>query len=132
MRWVKPTTARARQLRRTKTSPEQTLWYWLRAGRMQGLKFRRQHPVPPYFLDFACASIGLAIELDGAGHSGEQEYDSRRDAFLRDLDWTVLRFGNDDVVLRLHAVLETIVREIEKRVSPLPDPLPLRGRGRRW
>jgi very-short-patch-repair endonuclease len=90
---------------------------------MHCLKFRRQHPVGPYFLDFACVSIGLAIELDGAGHEDRRAYDSVRDEFLRDAGWRVLRFGNHEVELELHAVLETIVHEIEK-VCPLPDPLP--------
>ena len=123
MDWGRHSTGRARQLRRNETDPEKRLWRWLRDRRMRGFKFRRQHPVGPYFLDFGCASLLLGIELDGAGHEANANYDAARDAFLRDRDWRVLRFGNDDVVLRLHAVLETIVREIES-VCPHPDPLP--------
>ncbi len=96
---------------------------------MFGFKFRRQHPCGPYFLDFACESLLLAIELDGAGHDAAQ--DAERDSSLRDEGWTVLRFGNDDVVLRLHAVLETIVVEIE-RLKALSPTLSPSGRGRRW
>ncbi len=114
-------TGRARKLRREGTSEERSLWKWLRAGRLNGIKFRRQHPVGPYVLDFACASAKVGIELDGAGHLGSN--DAIRDEFLRDRGWIVLRFGNDDVVLRLHAVLETILLRIET-VCPLPDPLP--------
>ena len=95
---------------------------------MLGFKFRRQHPEPPYFLDFGCVSLHLGIELDGAGHQDKAGYDASRDEYLRDLGWTVLRFGNDDVVLRLHAVLETIVQKM-KTLSPHPDPLPWRGEG---
>ncbi len=125
---MKRDSARARQLRKRETPEEQLLWRWLRDRRLRGFKFRRQHPEPPYFLDFGCVSLFLAIELDGAGHQAKTDYDAARDAYLRKLGWTVLRFGNDDVVLRLHAVLETIVREME-RLSPHPDPLPCRGEG---
>jgi very-short-patch-repair endonuclease len=126
------TTGRARQLRRSQTSEEEKLWKCLRAKRMLGVKFRRQHPCGPYFLDFACESLLLAIELDGAGHSEQAGYDAERDEFLRDRGYTVLRFGNDDVVLRLHAVLETVALEIEtlrarRALSPTLSPA---GRGR--
>ena len=127
MRWKKKTTPRARQLRRNETSPEETLWRWLRARRLQGLKFRRQHPVGPYFLDFGCASVGIAVELDGAGHPARAEYDAARDQYLRDHGWAVLRFGNDDVVLRLHAVLEQIVHAV-RGASPLSPTLSPFGR----
>ena len=123
MRWVKQSTARARQLRRTETSEEKTLWRWLRGHRFRGLKWRRQHPVGPYFLDFACVGLKLAVELDGCGHLAKAAHDAERDRWLRAEGWTVLRFGNHDVVLRLHAVIETIYRASET-VSPLPDPLP--------
>jgi very-short-patch-repair endonuclease len=65
----------------------------------------------------------LLIELDGAGHLEKAAEDAVRDEFLRDLGWRVLRFKNEEVEFRLHAVLETIVHEIYK-VYPLPDPLP--------
>ena len=105
------------------------MWTCLRAGRMRGLKFRRQHPVGPYFLDFACTSLLLAVEIDGAGHYDKAGYDAERDEYLRELGWVVLRFGNDDVVLRLHAVLEAISRAVDGRCSPSPRPSPPRGEG---
>jgi very-short-patch-repair endonuclease len=95
----------------------------LRAGRMLGFKFRRQHVIGEHIVDFACVELMMIIELDGAGHADRKVEDLERDELLRDRGWTVLRFGNHEVECELHAVLETIVHEIE-RVSPLPDPLP--------
>ncbi len=120
------TKERARQLRRAETPEEKTLWYRLRGGRLLGHKFRRQHPIPPYFADFACVELMLMliIEIDGAGHQNKVASDARRDQYLRDLKWNVLRIGKDDVVLRLHPVLDAIVFEIDRilrgRASPSP------------
>ena len=80
-----------------------------------GLKFRRQHPAGPYFLDFACPSKMLAVELDGAGHLTRVTEDQIRDEWLADQGWLVLRFGNHQVVCELEAVLETIVSVAGRR-----------------
>ena len=101
---------------------------------MLGWKFRRQHPVRPYFLDYACVKLKLAFELDGRHHALQREYDEARDAYLRRKKWRVVRIGNEDVVAQLHAVLEMICFEIETRrlelglSHPHPDPLP-KGEG---
>lgn len=123
MRWVKASTARARKLRRDQTNHERSLWTWLRNGRMRGAKFRRQHPFGPYFLDFACVELRLVIEVDGAGHPLKGDHDAIRDGKLTEEGWTILRFGNHDVVERLSSVLETIDSAV-RRLSPHPDPLP--------
>ena len=91
--------SRARNLRRKETDAEAIIWRELRGRRHDGLKFRRQHPVPPYILDFAERKLKLAIEIDGITHETEAEkaYDSQRTAFLASKGWTVLRFTNTDV-----------------------------------
>ena len=61
----------ARSLRQNATDVENELWYHLRARRMQGVKFRHQHPIPPYTVDFYCDAAKLVVELDGAQHSAE-------------------------------------------------------------
>ena len=130
-------TARARKLRRNETRSEKALRRWLRDRRMCGVKFRRQHPVPPYFLDWACVELKLGLELDGGIHEEKVEYDEGRDECLRRRKWKILRIKSDDVEFRLHAVLdficlaiETRRRELEQRaLSPHPDPLPARGEG---
>ena len=101
----------ARQLRNDQTDCERLLWQHLRNRQMAGYKFRRQYPCPPYVLDFYCAELHLAIELDGGQHYEErgQLKDRRRDEFLRGLGIRVLRFGNQDVLTNLEGVLETIL-----------------------
>jgi very-short-patch-repair endonuclease len=90
---------RRRQLRRSPTDPEATLWSWLRAKRFAGFKFRRQYACGPYILDFYCPARRLAIELDGGQHfeRGALIYDERRSAYLQGLQIEVLRFANDVV-----------------------------------
>ena len=113
------TTGRARKLRREETKEEKLLWPWLRDRRMCGEKFRRQRAEGPYFLDFACLELFLAFELDGGGHPLQADYDARRDKYLEDAGWKVVRIGNHFVAEELHAVLEMIRLEIEKRREEL-------------
>jgi hypothetical protein len=74
------TFARARSLRRNMSLPEVVLWQTLRRGQVSGLRFRRQHPVGPYILDFYCPSARLAIEVDGSAHdaAAQVRHDERR------------------------------------------------------
>lgn len=84
MEALRLTVERARRLGKTMSPPEATLWLRLRNQGLDGLKFRRQHPFGPYILDFYCASIRLAVEVDGAAHQGETQasHDERRDRWL--------------------------------------------------
>ena len=102
---------RARELRRDATFPEKLLWSRLRAGRLAGIKFRRQHTIESYVVDFYCHEAQLAIELDGDSHNGRAQYDAARTAVLERLGVRVLRIANDDVLQDLDAVLEMIMRE---------------------
>lgn len=105
------TTDRARQLRRDSTKPEAVLWSVLRGGRLGGLKFRRQHPIGPYFADFYCHSASLVVELDGMSHNDRAEQDQRRTDFLRQSGLKVIRVLNDDVTADLEAVARYIACE---------------------
>ena len=122
-----PTTTlrQARQLRSGQTEAEARLWYHLRAGRFNGLKFRRQHPLPPYIADFCCVEGRLVIELDGSQHSPEG--DAARTRYLQSQGWQVLRFWDNDVLGRTDAVLEAIWNSV-LAADPLPNPSP-GGRG---
>jgi very-short-patch-repair endonuclease len=75
---------RARRFRRALTPPESRLWFCLRGHKLAGLKFRRQHPIGPYILDFYCAAAKLAVEVDGAVHdrAEQAEHDRRRTLWL--------------------------------------------------
>jgi very-short-patch-repair endonuclease len=105
---------RARDLRQQATVPERLLWGRLRAGRLAGLKFRRQHPIDRFIIDFYCDESKLAVELDGASHQGRAQYDAQRTAFLQGLGIRVVRIGNDDVLRSMDAVLKMILRECQK------------------
>lgn len=98
----------SRQLRRNATDAEQHLWYHLRAGRLLDYKFRRQVPLGPYIVDFACLAQRLVIELDGSQHL-DSLGDQVRDAWLTARGLRVLRFWNHEVLSNTEAVLEAIM-----------------------
>lgn len=98
----------ARELRRDLTEAESVLWQALRGGQLGGLKFRRQHPVGQFILDFYCSSHKLAVELDGAIHEGQTEYDAARTRQLESHGYRVLRFRNEEVLADLDSVLKRI------------------------
>ena len=109
---------RARSLRKSATDAERVLWTHLRRRRLGGLRFRRQHPLPPFVVDFACPQIRLAIEIDGSQHDADRSKDEWRTRQLARNGYRVLRFWNSDVFEDLDAVLETIRRTasgLEKR-----------------
>ena len=102
---------RRKHLRNNGTSAEATLWRLISNKKLAGRKFRRQHSVENYILDFYCPSEKLAIELDGERHFTELGLmeDEKRDQRLLQLGITVLRFENEDVFKATNAVLEKIV-----------------------
>ena len=112
-------TARARTLRRRMSPIEQRLWHALRGGQL-GVSFRRQHPRGPYVLDFYCAPLRLAIELDGDEHAGRRRQDTRRTDFLNGHGIHVIRFANRDVWSNLDGVLEVIALELTRLRSVTP------------
>jgi very-short-patch-repair endonuclease len=99
-----------KDLRNNLTSAEATLWKSLQRKQINGRKFRRQHSIENYIVDFYCASEQLIVELDGAVHLGfaQQNYDHERNLKLEALGFTVLRFENKLVFEDLDAVLATI------------------------
>jgi len=110
---TKQKTARARELRQASTDVEMRLWQKLR-NKQLGVDFRRQHPAGPYFLDFYCPALQLAIELDGGQHGqpNAKQYDERRTRWLAERNVTLLRYWNSDVVENLSGVLEDIAAKI--------------------
>jgi very-short-patch-repair endonuclease len=99
---------RARRLRREATDAERRLWAALRRNRFAGVHFRRQHPIGPYFVDFASLSARVVIEVDGNHHILQLHADARREAFLRARGFRVLRFSNREVLTELSAVEDAI------------------------
>jgi very-short-patch-repair endonuclease len=119
----------ARDLRVRETSAEAVLWEALRNRRLDGLKFRRQHPVGPFVLDCCCIERRLGIELDGAAHAGQKARDAERSRLLATAGYRVLRFRNDAVRDDLKGVLATITAVAQQ--DPLPRP-PEPGRHAGW
>jgi very-short-patch-repair endonuclease len=111
----------ARALRKQSTEAEKLLWTKLRDRQMGGFKFRRQHHMGPYFVDFACFAGRLVIELDGGQHAIKKEKDRARDSWLKDEGFEVLRFWDNEVFENLDGVLERIGKRL---IFPHPDPLP--------
>ena len=111
----------ARHLRHHQTDAERRLWYYLRGRRLLGQRFRRQHPIGPYFADFVCLQLRLVVELDGGQHneSGGAFHDGVRSDVLAAHGFEVVRFWNDDV-LRDTA---TVVAAIAARVGALTPTL---------
>jgi very-short-patch-repair endonuclease len=112
------------------TGPEARLWSRLRARQLQGLKFRRQHGIGPYIVDFYCPEQSLVIEVDGESHADADQIvkDKQREAYMQSLGLRVIRYINDDIMKNLGGVLEDLAERISSRLtSPRPS-LPRRGK----
>lgn len=107
-------TTRRQDLRNNATQPEQKLWAVLR-GKQLGVKFRRQHGIGHYIVDFYCPQCKLVIEVDGDSHYTDvaQQKDGQRDAYLQQLGLRVLRFTNQDINQNMAGVYEAIKRAID-------------------
>ncbi|MBN2084136.1 MAG: DUF559 domain-containing protein [Anaerolineales bacterium] len=106
---------RARILRRNLTIAERKLWRYLRAHRLAGAGFRRQHPIGSYIVDFCAPRKKIIIELDGEPHKSQMEYDTARSEYLNELGYSVLRFWNREVMEEIEAVLKRIREVIEAK-----------------
>ncbi len=115
-------TRRARVLRAQMADAERVLWSSLRKDQL-GWRFRRQHPIPPYVVDFACAEARLIIEADGGQHNERGEHDKRDDA-LRRQGWRIMRFWNNDILENRAGVLQAIVQALST-AEPPPKPSPV-------
>ena len=112
-------TGNARRLRREQTEEERQLWRALRAGRFAGFKFRRQHPVGDYVLDFYCPFARLSVELDGSQHGlpQQRQRDVEREAFLASQGIEELRFWNHQWQVNRDGVLVGIWRALHRRTG---------------
>lgn len=108
-----------RDLRRHASKAEDILWFMLR-NRNIGYKFRRQHSIPPYIVDFYCAEAQLVIEVDGMTHEGAaaEQYDEKRQRYLETKGYTVLRYSTQQV----HADREAVAQDIKDHCSNLLSP----------
>ncbi len=123
--------ASARELRWKMTPAEQTLWRALKGRQLGGLRFRAQHPVGSFILDFYCPSHKLVIEVDGAIHDRQREQYEHRTKHLEAYGYTVLRFTNDEIMANLASVLERIAEAASTLGAPPRPPNP-GGASRPW
>jgi len=117
-------TEQARHLRRNMAMSEVRLWQGLRGRRLGGFRFRRQHPLGRYIVNFACLSARLVVEVDGPSHKspGQALYDAARTDWLIDQGWTVIRVSSEAVFQDFDRVLA----DIERALTDAP-PSPRRG-----
>ncbi len=110
-------TKRARELRQAMTPAEAKLWSRIRNNQLEGLGFRRQHPMSKYILDFYCASLKLAVELDGGQHNEPANIarDKTRDVWFASKGIETLRMWNNDVLTNIMSSVETVWRVAIKR-----------------
>lgn len=104
--------SRARERRKQATKSEGLLWSVLRARQLCGLKFRREHPIGPFIVDFACVSKKLAVEIDGGYHDEIVERDRSRQKLIERAGWDVIRFTAKDVEADAEAVARAIAKHI--------------------
>ena len=111
-----------RELWKDPTPCESLLWARLRGSQLGGYKFRRQHSVGAYILDFYCPARRLCIEVDGNIHYGEAAitHDKERDETLNQLDIRTVRFTNNEVATDIESVLKEITAFLNAESSPLP------------
>ena len=101
--------SRARKLRQNTTDAETLLWRHLRAGRLAGFKFHRQHVIGHYIVDFVCPLEKLIVELDGGQHADRAAYDERRTGYLESNGYRVVRFWNNDLLSHVDSVLVVVL-----------------------
>ncbi len=109
--------ARARELRKQAIPAEKVLWEQLRNRRLKGIKFRRQHPLGTYIVDFYCPAHRLVVEIDGEFHRYQADQDQARTQEFEDYGFRVIRFWNHEVEQNLDAVLNSI-----SKACDLPSP----------
>ena len=119
----------AKELRKNPTEAEKRLWYYLSSDSLKSFRFRRQHPIDHYIVDFVCLKQKLVIELDGGQHALNQEYDAKRTDYLEKKGFHVIRFWNNEIVENMEGVYFKILQVLGVgELTPTP-PSPLQGEG---
>ncbi|MFC2131464.1 type ISP restriction/modification enzyme, partial [Bacteroidota bacterium] len=120
----------ARQMRKNPTSAEKLLWTMLRKKQVMNIKFRRQHVIERFIVDFYNSDYGIIIEVDGDIHQYQKEEDAIRQEFLEDIGYVVIRFTNDEVFGDMDKVI-TKIEEVIKATTPRPSPQAVREQNAR-
>ncbi len=115
-----PIFERANVLRNKMTPAEQLLWERIKGKKICGVRFRRQHPIDIFIVDFYCHPALLVIEIDGKIHLQQKEYDEGRTAEIKKFDIEVIRFTNHEVESDIERVIEIISKKVEHRLKNKP------------
>ena len=118
---------RARALRKNLTDAEKLLWRHLRDRQLDGCKFRRQHPIGKFIVDFVCVEKKLVIEVDGGQHATKVEADLQRSEYLRKKGYRTLRFWNNEVLQKTESVLEAVLLSLSEDAPLTPTLSPKPG-----
>ena len=104
----------AKENRQNLTKAEAIIWKHIKGAKIEGVKFRRQHPIPPFIVDFAAVEIGLIIEIDGATHISEDELqsDKSRENYLKAKGFEIIRIRNFDIYNNLGGILEYLGKRV--------------------
>ena len=113
---MKDLTKLVKTLRHNQTIPEQILWRAIRGRKLGGFKIRRQVQIGSYIVDFICYDKSLVIELDGREHLTPEklEYDAKRTAFLKERNYRIVRYYNNDILNRLDFVLQDLWNKLQE------------------
>jgi len=106
----------SRDFRKEPTPAEDKLWKFLSNRKLIGYKFRRQHPIGPFIVDFCCIQLKLIIEIDGKVHDFQKEYDQEREVYLIDEGYHVIRFSNNQVLEDIPSVLNVIKNRLQNEL----------------
>ena len=104
--------SKAQKLRKNLTEAERKLWRYLRLRQLGGHKFRRQHPLGSYIVDFVCLGKRVVIEVDGGQHQEQVMYDQQRTAWLEQQGFRILRSWDNEVMQNIEAVKEAVWRAL--------------------
>lgn len=111
---IKMSLKQRKHLRQNLTNPEKIIWQKLRNRQIRGFKFRRQHNIGKFIVDFYCDEIKLIIEIDGDVHAFQEEQDKKRQIFLENRGMRIVRYTNYEVRDNLMGVLEDILKKCEE------------------
>ncbi|MHB8132759.1 MAG: endonuclease domain-containing protein [Anaerolineaceae bacterium] len=106
----------SKDFRKEPTTAENKLWNFLSKRKFNGYKFRRQHPIGPFIVDFCCVQLKLIIEIDGKVHDFQKEYDQEREVYLIDEGYQVIRFSNNQVLEDIPSVLNVIKNRLQNEL----------------
>jgi len=118
---TKPDTLEAaRILRENMTNYEKLIWERLKGKQICGLRFRRQHPIDIFIVDFFCHEVRLVVEIDGEIHDQQEEYDDGRSAEMEKFGIRVIRFTNSEVEKNIEVVINKIKKVVDERIKSPP------------